>query len=168
MQTVNTNARQIIEKVRAEFGYSFEEMAELCEVATGSVQRWYSTGRAKADSISVLEELISNTRLPEYKIAENLIEIYWHKKRPITITRSQLRDISGRQRLEQSVIEEISKELYERNFAFIDCEDEEGRTSYCLIRKQYLFKKFPPLNNSDLKEYYFKKVELELNQEEDY
>jgi len=141
MPSVNIKARQIIEKVREEFGHTFEEMADLCNVAPGSIQRWYSTGRAKADKIKALENLIANTRLPEHKIAENLIEIYWHLKRPMTITYSQLRNISGREKLSLSVINRIDQELYERGFALIDDMDEEGRVIYFVIRKKWLSKK---------------------------
>ncbi|WP_252178708.1 hypothetical protein [Endozoicomonas sp. 4G] len=166
MTNVNTEARKIIEKVREEFGYTFEEMAELCGVATGSLQRWYSTGRAKANKIQALENLISNTRLPEQKVAENLIEIYWHVKRPITISYNQLRDISGRNRLSESVIENISEELYEHGFTLIEDKDDDGRVVYSIVRKKWLSKKMTTVNESILKDYHKKRVELELMEEE--
>ena len=167
MANVNTKATKIIEKVREELGYTFEEMAEECGVATGSIQRWYSTGRAKADKIKPLEELISNTRLPTYQVAKNIIEIYWHIKRPITITYKQLRDISGRDNLHESIINSISQELYEQDYAFIEDRDDEGRVVYLIVRKKWLSRKTTLIDASILKDYYFERVESEVNQEED-
>ncbi|WP_295442421.1 hypothetical protein [uncultured Thiodictyon sp.] len=167
MSNVNAKARQIVEKVREEFGYTFEEMAELCGVATGSVQRWYSSGRAKADKIKALEELLANTNLPEHKIAENLIKIYWHIKWPIKIIYSQLRDISGRERLCPNVIERIRQELYERGFAFVDDTDEEGKLAFFLLRKQWLSKHTKAVNEAAVKAYYLKGVELESAEEDE-
>jgi transcriptional regulator with XRE-family HTH domain len=167
MPRINTNATKIIEKVREEFGYTFSEMAQECGVATGSIQRWYSSSRAKADKIKALENLISNTRLPEQKIAENLIEIYWHIKKPITITYSQLRDISGRERLSESVIDAIEQALYERGFALINEADDEGKMVYFVIRKKWLAKKMTQVNRSILRAYYSKRVELEHEEEDD-
>ncbi|MBE0448898.1 MAG: hypothetical protein IBX64_12565 [Actinobacteria bacterium] len=165
---VNTKARQIIEKVRNEYGHTFEEMAEICGVATGSIQRWYSTGRAKADKIAPLEELVENNRLPTEKIAENLIEIYWHIKRPYLLPYSELRAMSGRERLSQSLILEIEEYLYERGFALIIDQDDEGRCVYIIIRKKWITRKARQADRKTLKEYYCKKVEDEFEEAEEW
>jgi hypothetical protein len=162
----NTKARQIIEKVRNEYGYTFEEMADMCGVATGSIQRWYSTGKAKADKIVPLEELVENNRLPADKIAGNVIEIYWHIKRPYTLTYSELRDMSGRERLSPSVVCEIEEYLFERGFALIVDQDDEDRNIYIVIRKKWITKNARPADRKTLKEYYCKKVEDEVGEDE--
>lgn len=161
---VNTRARQIIEKVRSDYGYTFEQMAEMCGVAVGSIQRWYSTGRAKADKITPLEELVENNRLPSDKIADNLIEVYWHIRRPYTLTYTDLRDMSGRERLSNSIIAEVDEYLYEKGFCMIDDEDEDGRNIYIIIRKKWLTKKARPADRKALKDYYCKKVEDEFDE----
>ena len=163
-KNVNTKARQIIEKVRNEHNYTFEDMGEICGVATGSIQRWYSTGRARADKIIALEELVENNRLPTDKIADNLIEIYRHIKRPYTIPYTTLRDMSGRERLSKRVITEIEEHLYERGFALIDDYDSEGRNIFIVIRKRWLTKRTKPADNEALKEYYCKRVEDEIEE----
>ena len=170
MPKVNTKATQIIEKVRQEHDYTFEEMAEECDVAVGSIQRWYSTGRAKANKIEPLVELIENTRLPEYRIAEKLIEIYWLTRRPICITYKQLRAISGRDRLSDPIILNITVELYEHNFAFIDDLDTEGRPVYFIVRKKWLAnaKRTISVDESLLEKYYLKQFEDESNEEDDF
>ncbi|MCE7520420.1 DUF1804 family protein [Halomonas titanicae] len=165
-QNVNTKARQIIEKVRSDYGYTFEEMAEMCGVATGSIQRWYSTSKAKSDKILPLEELVENNRLPADKIADNLIEIYWHIKRPYTLSNIDLRDMSGRERLSQSVIEDIEEFLFEKGFALISDQDDEGRYVYIIIRKKWITKRTRPADRRTLKEYYCKKVEDEFEEAE--
>jgi len=111
--------------------------------------------------------LISNTRLPPHQVAKNLIEIYWHIKRPIAITYNQLRDISGRDKLHESVINNISQELYEQDFAFIDDRDDDGRVVYLIARKKWLSRKSTPIDASALKDYYFERVGSEVNEEED-
>jgi len=167
MPNVNTKATQIIEKVREEYGYTFEEMADLCEVATGSIQRWYTNGRAKADKIKPLEQLIENTRLPEYKVAEKIIDIYWHVRKPISITYQQLRSISGRDRLSESVVSRIHDELYERSFAFIDDCDEDGRTIYYVLRKKWLSRKISGVDEDILGDYYLNKFHEDDLDEDD-
>ena len=163
---INTKARQIIEKVRNDYGYTFEEMAEMCGVATGSIQRWYSTGKAKADKIVPLGELVENNRLPCEKIAENLIEVYWHIKRPYILTYSELRNMSGRERLSPSVVNEIEEVLFERGFALIVDQDDEDRNVYIIIRKMWIIRKARPADRQALKEYYCKKVEDEFEEAE--
>ena len=164
---INTRARQIIEKVKAEHDLTFEQMAEECDVATGSIQRWYSTGRAKADKIRPLEEMIANTRIPAHKIAENLIEIYRHVRRPISLLHNQLRDMTGRERLSESVIEEVTEELYERDFILVQDLDDDGRLAFFVVRKKWLTKKTRKVDEKILKEYYKKVVEDEFEEEED-
>jgi len=142
-------------------------MAEECDVATGSIQRWYSTGRAKSDKIRPLEEMIAHTRIPAYQIAENLIEIYWHVKKPISLQHNQLRDITGRERLSDSVIDEITEELHERDFIFVEDLDDDGRLAYFVVRKKWLTKKTKTVNESVLKDYYRTVIELEQEEEEE-
>lgn len=168
IQNVNTKARQIIEKVRNEYGYTFDEMADQCGVATGSIQRWYSTGKAKASKIAHLEKLIENIRLPESEIAQNLIEIYRHIRYPYTLSHNELRDMSGREKLSHTVIYKIDEYLYEKGFTIIIDQDDEGRFIYVIVRKKWLTeKKAKTANKVTLKEYYYKKFEEELEEYED-
>ena len=164
-KNVNDRARLIIEKVREEFGYTFEEMSQTCGVAVGSVQRWYSTGRGRADKIKHLENLLTNVRLPEDKIAENLIEIYWYQKGPCHLTLNQLKKMSGRVRLSPKIVQNIQAELDYQGFLFIEEMDDDERTIYILMRRKWCRKKSKKLDNNYLKEYYSHKVETE-NEEE--
>ena len=162
---VNDGARQIIEKVREEFGYTFAEMSDLCGVAVGSVQRWYSTGRARGDKIKHLEDLLTNVRLPETKITENLIEIYWYRKGPCYLTLSQLKKMAGRARLSPKIIENIQTELDYQGFLFVEEMDDDERTIYILLRRKWCRKKSKMLDEKFLKNYYSFKVESELEEE---
>jgi len=164
-RNVNNKARQIIEKVREELGYTFEEMSDICGVAVGSVQRWYSIGRARADKIKHLEELLTNVRLPENKIAKNLIEIYWYSKGPCYLTLTQLKKMSGRDRLSPRIIENIQAELDYQGFLFIEEMDDSERTIYILMRRKRCKKNSKKLDDKYLKEYYSYKVESELEEE---
>ncbi len=164
-RNVNKKARQIIEKVREEFGYTFEEMSNLCGVAVGSVQRWYSTGRARADKIKHLEKLLSNIRLPENKIAENLIAIYWYRKGPCFLTLAKLKKIAGRDRLSPKIIDNICAELDYQGFLFIEEMDDKDRTIFILMRRKWCKKKSKELNDKYLKEYYSYRVEVEMEEE---
>lgn len=167
-RSVNTKARQIVEKVREEYGYTFEEMSDLCGVAVGSVQRWYSLGRARADKIIHLEKLLENIRLPEYKIAENLISMYRDIKRPYYITYVQLRDTSGRERLSPSIVEKIQLEVEERGFVLLEeWETKNEQTVYILMRRKWCLNKATELEPKYFKDYYYRKAEEDIQEEED-
>lgn len=165
MQNLNTKARQVIEKVRNEYGHTFEEMGEICGVATGSIQRWYSTGKAKLDKIAPLLELVENSRVPTEKIAENLIEIYRHLKGPYTLSYIDLRDMSGRENLSPSVIREIEECFFEKGFALITDQDQEGRNLFMVVRKKWVAEKAKSADTATLKAYYCKKVEDEFDED---
>ncbi|MFM5643465.1 hypothetical protein [Aeromonas caviae] len=165
-QNVNTKARQIIEKARAEHDLSFTQMADICDVAPGSIQRWYSTGRAKSDKIAPLLSLIENQRLAPDLIASNIIEIYRHIKRPYTLKHIDLRNLSGRLKLSQSLISTICENLYENGYTMIQDEDDEGATHYIILRKKWLRKLTKPATPSVLKEFFKQRVEDELEDSE--
>jgi len=166
---VNTKARQIIQKVRDELGYTFEEISEECGVSIGSVQRWYSKGRAKQNKIKFLEDLLSNIRLSETKIADILIEIYRDKKKPIYLSRKQFLNISGRVRLSPKVILKVQEKIDEKGFLLIEELDKDEQTVFIILRRKWCLKKANRVDEVDLEDYYYRKseIEIEIEEEED-
>jgi hypothetical protein len=165
VERVNTKAREIIEKARQEFGYTFEQISELCQVSIGSVQRWYSTGRAKANKIINLEMKLENIRLEPEQVAKSLIEIYRFRKKRYTITYNQLRKMSGRDRLSPSIIEEIQEEVDSRDFMLLE-DVIDGQALFAVIRRKWCFKDALKLTDEDLSSFYALKFDSETVENE--
>jgi len=166
VERVNTKAREIIEKARQEFGFTFEQISELCEVSIGSVQRWYSTGRAKANKIIHLEMKLEHVRLEPEQVAKNLIEIYRFRKKRYAITYNQLRKMSGRDRLSPNIIAEIQEEVDSRNFMLIE-DVIDGQTLFAVMRRKWCFKDALRLTDVDLTSFYAQKFDAETGEDEE-
>jgi len=51
----NFKAREIVEAAVAE-GYTYQDIAEICNVSIGTVSRWKTVGRARSNVIATLED----------------------------------------------------------------------------------------------------------------
>jgi hypothetical protein len=166
VERANTKAREIIEKARQEFGYTFEQISELCEVSIGSVQRWYSTGRAQANKIITLEKKLENVRLDPEQIAKALIEIYKFRGKRYCITYNQLRKMSGRDRLSPSIISEIQEEVDSRDFILIE-DVIDGKTLFAFLNRKWCFKDALIMTDENLTSFYTQKFDTETENNEE-
>ena len=115
----NLRARQIV-TFATEKGYSYDEIANVCGVSVGSVKRWLSTGRADADNIQHIENLVGAIYLSPESVSEILIEIYRTRKRRYRLGRKQLKSIAGRTALKASFVKKITQMMLDRGYYFLE------------------------------------------------
>jgi len=116
---VNPRAQQIV-LIATEKGYSYEDIADICNVSMGSVKRWISTGRADADKIKLLEEKIGALLMTPEMVAETLIDLYKKRKKRFRLGRHQLRQIAGRSALKGAFLDQLNRCLFDKGFYFLD------------------------------------------------
>jgi len=164
-RNVNRNARLIVTKA-TEQGYSYEEIADICNVSIGSVKRWLSTGRADAGKIKNLEHIVGHTYLQPESVGDILIEIYRSRNKRYRLKRYQLKQISGRFTLRTSFVKQITRYLSDNGYFML--ESVEGEEDFFIILriKQALKHVKDYLEPSDIKAYY-RNISDEIDDSED-
>ena len=162
---VNRKARQIV-TVATEKGYSYDEIAQICGVSVGSVKRWLSTGRADADKIQLIENVIGPIYLSPESVSEILDDIYKTRKQRYRLGRNQLKLLAGRSALKASFVERITQAMLDRGYYFLEAfgDDED----YFIIISITQMNKYVPtkLSREDIQDYY-QSMSEEIVEEDD-
>jgi len=117
---VNTNARYIVKDAIDKLGLTHSKISEICNVSIGSIKRWISTGRANAEKIKPLENLLTGISTKNFvksidDVGEVLIKIY-EKRNIFSIKSSTLSIMSGRIFIHDKFISQLSEYLLDRGF----------------------------------------------------
>ncbi|MGF1727533.1 hypothetical protein [Photobacterium nomapromontoriensis] len=137
--SITDKARSSITKAKSDFGMTLADIAMLCEVNEGSVQRWYTTGRARVSSIQPLLDHLSNTRLTAEQTAKELVKISKYAQNPVRLTHARIRLMSGRDQLTKAFLKELADELDELGYFLITHHNRLGRAVYAVMSKLYIF-----------------------------
>ncbi|MCP4700195.1 MAG: hypothetical protein GY862_25585 [Gammaproteobacteria bacterium] len=167
MSKINPKARQIV-ALATKKGYSYDEIADICNVSVGSVKRWLATGRANADRIQFIEDLIGPIYLSPEFVAEILVEIYRIKKKRYRLGRDQLKSVAGRVALKASFIERITQSMLDSGYYFLEGFDDDE--DYFVIISTFQLNKMVPakfkLSRDEIRDYYQTASEKIVEEEE--
>lgn len=75
--------------------------------------------------------------------AQVLIEAYNRTKRRYTLTKAEMREMSGKERLRASFLEDVNSYLLDDGFVLVELQDEEGRRWFVIVRTKFLAKRGP-------------------------
>lgn len=158
MASVYTKADIAIRRATDEkFGYTHDDIAQLCGVNIGSVKRWLTTGRAKADAIQPLLDIVGySPYLSAKQVTEHLVELnrplkanqHGKNVRRYSITRRQLGKIAGREILRAAFLQEIEEELLTYNLLFL-----EGVDFFVVVHKNWIFDSCAKITDEALKDF---------------
>lgn len=149
----NHNAHRLV-SLAMQKGHSYEDIGRICDVSAGSVKRWLATGRADAEAIRPLVEMIGHVYLKPDVVADILVDVYGKRRRRFRLKRSQLKKISGRAVFRGVFLEALAEGLLSRNFHFIE-ESNGEEDFFVLIRRSQLRRMVPGyLEDSEISQYY--------------
>lgn len=152
-------ARHAVQKAQ-ERGETIESIAALCGVSTGSVRRWYETGRADANAIAPLLDKIGRVYPSAEEIADDLIEFYKHRgRKPFRLYRRAWQRVTQRRWLKGAFNESLVETLFERGYHLLLEEDSEGREMRLFLSRKdlrVLAKEAP--SEDDLREFFGRDV----------
>ncbi|CAK8724732.1 hypothetical protein KKHLCK_14835 [Candidatus Electrothrix laxa] len=118
-RNVNTKARQIVRSA-TDKGYTYKEIAEICDVSTGSIKRWLATGRADASKIKKIEMEIGHVHLSCESVGDLLIDIYKSRKKRYRLKRIELKRVAGRSVLKSGFIDNVLMYLLDKGYYMIE------------------------------------------------
>lgn len=117
MAGVNYSARDLVDAAKAA-GHDTKAIAKLCNVVDSSVRRWRLTGKADADAIKPLADLMGPVNTPK-SVANTLIRLY-KKNNAFRLSKQELKDISGRKYLRTSFYLDLKEYLEESGYCLLD------------------------------------------------
>jgi len=161
-RNIYRNAGQLVQ-LAVQKGYTYEKIADICDVSLGSVQRWLSTNRADASKIKALEDEIGQTYLSAESVGDAIIELYNIRKMRFRLKRFQLKKISGRTTLRWAFIDQLSQYLLDRGYYMLESVDNDDDIFIIIKHGQLLKHVKHYLENNEIKTYY-----KELAEEMDY
>ena len=152
-RNVYLNAARLVQ-LAVQKGYSHEQIAKICGVTLGSVQRWVANNRADASKIKALEEEVGQTYLSAESVGDILIELYKLRGRRYRIKRVHLKRIAGRTTLRWAFVDELHQYLLDRRYFILEAVEADD-DFFIIIRQGQLLKHVNGyLKAGDLKHYY--------------
>lgn len=164
-RNVNTKARQIVTSA-TDKGYSYEDIAKICDVSTGSIKRWLATGRADARKIKELEKQIGHVYLSYESVGDLLIDIYKNRNKRFRVQRIELKRISGRSVLKSGFVDNLSMFLLDKGYYMLEAVQGEY-DFFVIIRIRQVLKHVKDFLSADEIDEYFNDLADEVDDDYD-
>ena len=117
MAGVNFSARELVDSAK-KAGHDTKAIAKLCNVAESSVRRWRQLGKADADAIKPLMDLMGPVNTPK-AVSATLIRMY-KKNNAFRMSWNEFRSIVGRKHIRYAFLSELREYLEESGYLLIE------------------------------------------------
>jgi hypothetical protein len=139
-----TNAQTYVFEAKELFQMTYAEIAKLCNVNEGTVQRWVSSNKASKVAIAPLIEKIESTTLKPSDLSKKLtsmekFSMERYGKSPLIFTYQQLRTQSGLAKLVLKYIADLQADLEEKGYQLLKYVTSTNITVYALINESHFF-----------------------------
>lgn len=160
-RNVNTKARQIV-TIATDKGYTYQEIAEICDVSIGSIKRWLATGRADASKIKKIEMEIGHVYLSYESVGDVLIDIYKNRNKRFRLKRIELKRVAGRSVLKSGFVENLLMYLLDKGYYMFEAVEGDD-DFFVIIRIRQVLKHVKDFLSEDKINEYFNDLADEID-----